>query len=68
MDDLGNCSQCKCPFIAIDHYGERLIGCIECNRWSWPDSRRLFMALPEEDVRALRETAKRKGGLGRLQH
>src|SRR5262249_57937792 len=20
---------------SIDHYGERLVGCIECNRWSW---------------------------------
>jgi hypothetical protein len=36
----------------IDHYGERLIGCIECNRWTrdqW-----LFMQLPEEDLEALK--------------
>jgi hypothetical protein len=32
----------------IDHYGERLVGCIECNRWSWRGSDRLFMELPEE--------------------
>ena len=24
------------PMIEIDHYGERLIGCIGCNRWGWP--------------------------------
>jgi hypothetical protein len=23
---------CPHPLIEIDHYGERLIGCIECNR------------------------------------
>jgi len=60
VDDLGNCSQCKRPLIEIDHYGERLIGCIECNRWCWPDSKRLFMVLPEDDLRALKESAKRR--------
>jgi len=44
--------------LEIDHYGERLIGCIECDRWSWPDSTHLFMALPEEDLRALKESIK----------
>ena len=47
------------PLIEIDHYGERLIGCIEWNRWSWPDSKRLFMALPDEDLQALKTTIKR---------
>jgi hypothetical protein len=28
--------------------------CIECNRWSWRGSNRLFMELPEEDLAALR--------------
>jgi hypothetical protein len=41
--------------IEIDHYGERLIGCIDCNRWSWQGSKRLLMELPEEDLHALRE-------------
>jgi hypothetical protein len=27
--------------IEIDHSGERLVGCIECNRWSWRGSDRL---------------------------
>jgi len=63
MNDLGNCSRCG-PLIKIDHYGQRLIGCIECNRWSWPDSKHLFMALPEDDLAALKDMAKRKGGRG----
>jgi hypothetical protein len=29
------CDRCGAPLIEIDHYGERLVGCIECNRWSW---------------------------------
>jgi hypothetical protein len=30
------CPECRRPLIEIDHYGERLIGCIECNRWGRP--------------------------------
>jgi uncharacterized Zn finger protein (UPF0148 family) len=26
------CPHCHRPLIEIDHYGEQLIGCIECNR------------------------------------
>jgi hypothetical protein len=37
---------------SIDHYGERLIGCIECNHWGWPGSDKPFMALPEDDLQA----------------
>jgi hypothetical protein len=33
---------------------ERLVGCIECNRWNWRGSNRLFMELPEEDLEALK--------------
>jgi hypothetical protein len=50
--DLGNSSQCKRPLIEIDHCGKRLIGCVECNRWGWPGSDHLFMALPEDDLQA----------------
>ena len=48
------CDRCNSPLIEIDHYGERLVGCIECNRWSWRGSDRLFMELPEEDLEALK--------------
>jgi hypothetical protein len=27
------CDRCNSPLIEIDHYGERLTGCIECNNW-----------------------------------
>ena len=54
MDDLGNCNQCKRPLIEIDHYGDRLIGCIECNRWGRPGDERLVMELKEDDLEALR--------------
>jgi hypothetical protein len=33
---MKHCPNCHRPLIEIDHYGERLIGCIECNRWTWP--------------------------------
>jgi hypothetical protein len=54
-DDGATCSRCKRTLIEIDHYGERLIGCIDCNRWSWEGSKRLFRELPEEDLQALRD-------------
>lgn len=52
---ITNCTFCGRPVIEIDHHGERLVGCIDCNRWSWPGSDQLFMELPEEDIEALRE-------------
>jgi hypothetical protein len=54
MENLGNCDRCKRPLIEIDHYGEQLVGCIECNRWGFRGSKRLFMELPEEEREALR--------------
>jgi len=54
----GTCPNCHCPLIEIDHYGERLVGCIECNCWSWRGSNRLFMELPEEDLEALKAIKK----------
>ncbi len=54
------CPHCHRPLIEIDHYGELLIGCVECNRWSWKGSKRLFMELPEEDLQALRDRAVRR--------
>jgi hypothetical protein len=52
---LNQCPNCRGAVIEIDHYGERLIGCIECNRWIWRGSERLLMELPEEDIEALRQ-------------
>jgi hypothetical protein len=47
------------PLIEIDHYGQRFIGCIECNRWGFRGCKRLFMELPEEELEALRRIRKR---------
>jgi hypothetical protein len=47
------CRLCHRPLIEIEHYGERLIGCMYCNRWAWEGSQDLFMALPEQDLQAL---------------
>lgn len=47
------CPNCHGPLIEIDHYGDRLIGCIKCNRWGWPGSNKPFMELPEDDLQAL---------------
>jgi hypothetical protein len=58
VDDT--CPRCHGPLIEIDHYGERLIGCIDCNRWGWEGSA-LLMELEEEDLRALRESITRAG-------
>jgi hypothetical protein len=54
-NEIGTCQKCNRQLIQIDHYGQRLIGCIDCNRWSWEGSKRLFMELPDEDLQALRE-------------
>jgi hypothetical protein len=48
--DLKHCSQCHAPLMEIDHYGERLVGCIECNRWSWRGSQKLLLELPDDDI------------------
>jgi hypothetical protein len=50
------CPRCYGPQIEIDHYGEQLVGCIECNRWGHGEEG-LFMELPEEDIEALRSRA-----------
>ena len=51
-DDGATCSRCKGPLIEIDHYGERLTGCIECN--CWRGSNCVMIELPDEDVDALK--------------
>jgi uncharacterized Zn finger protein (UPF0148 family) len=48
-----HCKQCDQPLVEIDNYGERLIGCIECNRWTWRGSKRPI-ELPEDDLEALK--------------
>jgi hypothetical protein len=54
-EKLDSCLRCHGPLTEIDRFGELLIGCIECNWWTWPTSENISMALPEEDLEALRE-------------
>jgi hypothetical protein len=52
MVDSTHCTQCTALLIEVDFYGERMVGCIDCNRWTrdgW-----LYTHLPEEDLEALR--------------
>jgi hypothetical protein len=53
------CKQCDRPLVEIDNYGERLVGCIECNRWTWRGSKTLI-ELPEADLEALKAVNKEK--------
>jgi hypothetical protein len=50
---MSRCKRCNQPLVEIDNYGERLIGCIECNQWTWRGSKRLI-ELPEDDLMALK--------------
>jgi len=53
------CPHCHRPLIEIDYYGERLIGCIECNRWGRPEDDTLPIQLVEDDIEALRARRRR---------
>jgi hypothetical protein len=53
--DTQTCPSCKRPTVEIDHYGELLIGCIECNRWGCPGDKMLVMELLEADLERLRK-------------
>jgi len=43
--------------VEIDHYGERLVGCIECDRWSWPPQQ-LGASRTRDDLETLRAIKK----------
>ena len=49
-----NCDRCNEPLIEIEHYGEQLVGCIECNCWRGERSA-FIVDLSIEDVQALRD-------------
>jgi hypothetical protein len=54
------CKQCNQPLVEIDNYGERLLGCIECNQWTWRGSKRPI-ELPKDDLEALKAHSAPKG-------
>jgi hypothetical protein len=45
------CPHCEEALIEIDHYGERLIGCVTCNQWMGKD--KILVQLDEPDIVAL---------------
>ena len=54
------CNYCKQELIEIGHIGERLVGCSDCNRWTWLGGREcISLALPEEDIWTLRAVVSR---------
>jgi hypothetical protein len=53
---MSRCKQCDEPLVEIDNYSERLIGCIECNQWTWRGSKRLI-ALPHRMLLAMRRAS-----------
>ena len=52
------CFHCKSSLIEIDRYGQRLVGCLNCNRWSSPGSSRV-VELTKDEVWALRRMRRR---------
>jgi hypothetical protein len=55
-----NCPYCHRKLTQIDYYGERLVGCLQCNRWGKPGDKTLIMELMEDDLEALRATRRRQ--------
>lgn len=66
------CKYCKQEIIEIGRFGESLVGCYNCNRWTWPSvSESISVALPEEDIWALkvvRASARLREAVGSLSH
>ena len=52
------CSQCDLPLIELDAYGERLCGCVECNKWQSLGSGE-WRRLLDDDLIALKGIVKR---------
>ena len=58
MVNLMNYPHCHQPLIEIDRYGERWIGCLNCNKWGKPGDNNLVMELSDEDLEALRAVSR----------
>jgi hypothetical protein len=48
----GTCDRCGAPLIEIEHYGDRLTGCLACNLWRG-DKSEFIVELEVEDWEAL---------------
>jgi hypothetical protein len=54
MSELDVPPLCNRPLMQIDHYGEVLVRCIDCNRWGHPGDDKLVMEVLPDDLEALR--------------
>ena len=52
---MGICDKCGERLIEIDYYGERLTGCVECNKWGRLGDTNRVLELKEDDLAAVRE-------------
>jgi hypothetical protein len=53
MSELHQCERCNLRLVELDAYGERLRGCLGCNRWQVLVTGE-WRQLPEDDIAALR--------------
>jgi hypothetical protein len=52
---MGICDECGERLIEIDFYGERLTGCVECNKWGRIGDKNRVLELKEDDLSAVME-------------
>ena len=48
------CPYCNGALMKIDHYGEVLVGRVDCNRWGHPGDDKFIMELMDSDLETLR--------------
>ena len=56
------CFECKRPLVEIDNRGQRLRGCMTCNKW-WSLTEREAVKLSVEDLSALQKLGRTKCGM-----
>jgi hypothetical protein len=54
------CPSCNSPLTRIDHYGEELVGCVNCNYWGRPGDKKHILEMLEDDLDALRAHVRQK--------
>ena len=60
---LGTCAVCNGPQLEIERFSEQLVGCIECNWWTWPTGENICVTLTKDDLEALKANVTRATGL-----
>jgi hypothetical protein len=60
---LDICAVCGGSQIEIERFGEQLVGCIECNWWTWRTSENVSVTLTKDDLEALKAKVTRATGV-----